>query len=46
LLDVGGARMNRKQSDIAKRNFGRLVYDWNADYKQKSYSEYVEAMCA
>lgn len=45
LLDVGGSRMSNRQNQIAKQNAGRLVYDWNRDYKEKSYSEYVSAMC-
>jgi len=44
-LNVGESRMNKLQIQIANRNFGRLIYDWNYKYKKKSYSEYVEAMC-
>lgn len=46
LLDVGGSRMSKRQIEISNRNSGRLVYDWNYKYRKKSYSEYVDAMCA
>jgi len=46
ISDVGSSRMSKRQIQIAKINSGLLVFDWNYKYKKKSYSEYIEAICA